>query len=349
MQGLIPKIRKIADNIQQSERKKRELAKALKKDVSMELVCGVEPDRLESEKVVGVDGGIVKKSLHGFDCMLVRGAGACFHYRKGKIENVEYWPSKSPPSMPDVVEGMSDLDWAYYTSLVRVRTELDTALECARWFKPSVMLLDGSVVPHYADRPSKSSGVYKLYQDVIGKYKQLYHKALNERMMLAGIIEDSRNTVFCELLKKLSQARSIPGRGMLSTARDTSILSLMLETGERTRSFKYTKAPEKHPVLRDLGDCAGSIHSFYLKTAKFDRPIKVDYLVSSSCDAGGLASLILAISGHHPHYGLPAPIIEADNVAKLSEADMERFYSRILSYTGEVPGMSRLRREQRPF
>ena len=65
--------------------------------------------------------------------------------------------------------------------------------------------------------------------------------------------------------------------------------------------------------------------------------------------ADEISAILLSISGHHSGYGLPAPLIEADNVAKLSESEMENIYSNILSFTGHLPGVMKLRREERPF
>ena len=138
--------------------------------------------------------------------------------------------------------------------------------------------------------------------------------------MLAGIVEDSRNTSFCGMIKRdiLSMVthRMAPElAGLLEKTRDTNLLYLAMERGERTRVFPYSESPEEHPVLRDLGDYARDLKSFYLKTAEHDRPIKVDMLHGNE---DILSSVLLSISGHHSGYGLPAPIIEADNVTGIS-------------------------------
>ena len=133
---------------------------------------------------------------------------------------------------------------------------------------------------------------------------------------------------------------------LLDKTRDTNLLYLVLEKGEKTVPFRYSRSPSEHPVLKDLGTLAEGIQCFYLKTARYDRPIKVDTL---SPHTEKLASILLAISGQHPNYGIPAPLIEADNVAKLSEQEMENFYSQIISLVGNTSSAMRLRREQRPF
>ena len=134
---------------------------------------------------------------------------------------------------------------------------------------------------------------------------------------------------------------------ILDKTRDTNLLYWVLERGERSRIFSYSKNPSEHPVLKELPEFADKIHSFYLKTAIHDRPIRVDILDISCADK--LASILLAISGQHSGYGLPVPLIEADNVVKLSDNEIDFFYSQIMGYVGNLPGVMKLRREQRPF
>jgi hypothetical protein len=353
MESLIPRIREIAERINSAEGKRKEIAGFLKSlGPESGLVRKLSPDPLKDTKVVGVDGGVAKRSLHGFDCMLARAAGVCFHYRDGRVDRVDYLPSRLPVPRPEVIEALSDLDWAYFTSISRQRLEVRTALECMEKFRPGFLLMDGSIVPHHSDRPSRSSPVHGDYMELVSDFKDLYKGARDSGVSLAGVIEDSRGNSFCRMISSDFLAGSgqglAPGiEGILEKTRDTNLLFWVLERGERSMTFPYSKNPGEHPVLRDLGDSGKEISSFYLKTARWDRPIRVDFLPGA--DEDRLASVLLAISGHHPEYGIPAPLIEADNVAKLSENEIENFYSRIISFAGNSPGLMRLRREQRPF
>ena len=149
MDNIMSRVRDIADRINSSEDKRKRLAGLLKNaNPGIGLISRLEPDPLKDLKVVGVDGGIAKKSLHGFDCMLVRAVGACFHYKDGRVKGVEYLPSRIPDPHPEIIEALSDLDWTYFTSISRMRTEVRTAVECIDRFRPDVLLMDGSIVPH---------------------------------------------------------------------------------------------------------------------------------------------------------------------------------------------------------
>jgi hypothetical protein len=355
MREIVSEVQKIAQKIGEMESKREKLAVFLGES-GLQLKKAVRPDPLEAVKIAGVDGGIAKQSLHGLDCMLVRAACACFEYRKGSVVNVNYFPSRFPVPEPVMLEALSDLDWAYSASVARQKREISTAIQAAGQLSPDVLLLDGLIVPHHSDKPSASSAVYGEYQEMAKDYEKLFALAEGKKLVLAGVTEDSRNPVFCEMINKmlLEKGIALGGEleGVLEKTRDTSLLFLLLEKGERTMAFRYSENPKDHPVLKDFGAAAVKIHSFYLKTAKWDRPIKVDFLCPDGdpeAFADGLAAILISISGQHSGYGIPAPIIEADNIAKLSEAEMESFYSQILRYTGNRAGLMKLRRNLRPF
>ncbi len=353
MERLIPKIKEIAQKIAEMERMRKGISEELREaSPELGLFHRVGQSDLQDTKVVGIDGGMAKKSLHGMDCILVRSVGVCFQYSGGRIESVEYYPSKLPPLHAEVTDAMSDIDWTYYTSVVRQRSEVATAISCIKKFRPGLLLMDGSIVPHHSDRPSRLSPAYQAYKSMIAEFHSLYDACIESGVMLAGIIEDSRGVRFCEIARGRMQDNGSEGHAaeLLSRSRDTNLLFWALKKGERTLSFPYCEDPKEHLVLRDFDEkYSMRMSSFYLKTAQWDRPIRVDYLKDREGIEDSIASILLSISGHHSSYGLPAPIIEADNVAKLSESEMENFYFQILAFTGNLPSIMRLRRETRPF
>ena len=354
MNVLIPKIREIAERISLIENKRKRLAdflKTVKSDIR--LSYPVQKSDLGDLKISGVDGGIVKRSLHGFDFVLARGVGVCFCYKSGRVCKVDYHPDKMPTPEFFVLEALSDLEWVHSTSIVRQRVEIKTAIEAIGKFRPDVLLLDGSIIPHYQDRPSRSSSVYRSYGEMVSLYKKLFDSCLENNVMLAGVVEDSRGTKFCEMVNSevLSKVKhpSVPElKKILEKTRDTNLLFWILQEGERTGVFRYSDNPREHPVMRDFGEYAGRIFSFYLKTVKFDRPIRIDFLGDENT-ANKLGPIILSISSHHLGYGIPSVLIEADQVAKLAEDDIENLYGQILTQTGSLPSVFRLRRDMRPF
>ena len=297
-----------------------------------------------------MDGGIVRKALHGFDFILARAAAVQFEYFQGKISNANYLPSKVPTPRLFTLESASDIDYAYFASIIRQKLEIETAKKAVEKFKPEILLLDGSIVPHYTTRPSTTSLAYKDYEELMVSYQELYKLCQENNVVLAGIVEDSRNERFCNIVKenvvKTMTKEEIPDSfDILNKTRDTNLLFWLLDEHERTITFDYSEEIEKHLILKDFG--VKNFFSFYLKTARMDRPVRVDFMKKEAEDR--LASVLLAISGQHSRYGFPSVLIEADNIAKLSEQEVENLYSNILTYTGNIPSVMRLRREQRPF
>ncbi|UCC91852.1 MAG: DNA double-strand break repair nuclease NurA [Candidatus Aenigmatarchaeota archaeon] len=354
MNQLIPKIQEVADKISDIEGKRKKLAdflKSVKTDVRLSKPA--ESFDLNDMRISAVDGGIVKRSLHGFDFVLARGVGVCFSYKNGRVYDVDYFPNKMPTPEFFVMEALSDLEWVHTTSIVRQRVEIKTAIDAVEEFKPDVLLLDGSIIPHYQDRPAKTSKIHGSYQEMTSLYKKLFDTCLSRKVMLAGVVEDSRGTKFCDIVNEriLSKVKhaSVPElKEILERTRDTNLLYWILHEGERTDVFPYSEKTKEHPVMKDFQEFAGKIFSFYMKTAKFDRPIRIDFLGEKEL-AEKFASIILSISSHHSGYGLPSVLIEADQVAKLAEDDIDNIYEQVLTQTGSLPSIFRLRRDMRPF
>ena len=48
------------------------------------IINPIEPANLENLTIAGIDGGLVKKSFHGIDLMLLRAVGVIFRYKIGR-------------------------------------------------------------------------------------------------------------------------------------------------------------------------------------------------------------------------------------------------------------------------
>ncbi|MEM5855696.1 MAG: DNA double-strand break repair nuclease NurA [Candidatus Aenigmatarchaeota archaeon] len=187
---------------------------------------------------------------------------------------------------------------------------------------------------------------------MIEAYKRLFLTAEENGTILAGVIEDSRGTRFCEILgEKLSLLPEIrEARVLLEKTKDTNLLTYALNYGERTFAFSYSSEPEKHPILKEFGETGKKIFSFYLKAAEFDRPIRIDFLASlnASALANKISSVLLAICNSST-YAFPSVLIEADLRARLSEREIEEFGLDLKSKLGNLASMFELRRRERPF
>jgi hypothetical protein len=354
---------RFARQIEEIERQRMKIAEVLRKlnegeiefgeCVEKKIISPVEKSPLENLKVAGVDGGMGKQSFHGIDIILLKAVGVVFNFKNGKLQETQYFPSSIPSPIPNIIhDPFSDLEFEMSSNMQRQIIEVETAIDTIIKFKPDILLMDGSIVPHYVQRPEQSSLLFQIYQKMIEAYKKLFLTATENKTILAGVIEDSRGTRLCEILnQKLVMIPEIrEARVLLEKTKDTNLLAYALNYGERTFAFTYSSKPEDHPVLREFGDLAKQIYSFYLKTAEFDRPVRVDFLASSDViDIAKKISSILLSTCNSSTYGFPSVLIEADLRARLSEREIEEFGLDLKSRLGNLAGMFELRRKGRPF
>ncbi|MEM5877897.1 MAG: DNA double-strand break repair nuclease NurA [Candidatus Aenigmatarchaeota archaeon] len=306
-----------------------------------------------SKNVVGIDGGIVKASLHGIDMMLVRAVGVNFIYSDGNLVKTNYHPSSVPePSSDVIINALSEIELEYCYNFVRQIKEIETAIESVKKFNPDIVLLDGSVIPHYITKPEKDF-VKEYYKRLVDLYKELFE--ISNNTVLAGVIEDSRGNKFCDILIRrvsgfLQDSINKKWLSILEKTRDTNLLHYILERGERTCVFNYSTNPANHPIIKEFSKNSDKFMSFYLKTVDFDRPVRVDFIANDDPTkiADDVSSFLISTSGHSG-YGVPAVLIEADKIAKLSHDDLENFYYDIINRLGNFSSLFKLRRNNRPF
>ncbi len=319
------------------------------------IINKVSTSQTNKVNVLGIDGGIVKHSYHGLDLMLTRSTGVNFIYSDGKLEKVDYYPNSNPVPNPIVIfDSFSDLELSSCYNFERQTMEILTAIEAAEKFNPDIVLLDGSIIPHYVPKPDNPI-LREYYKTLIETYRTLFELSENKKFILAGVVEDSRGIKFCDILSRriLSQVESEIAKELrlvLGKTKDSNLLYYALDKGERTCVFNYSQNPEIHPVLKEFSDMNESFFSFYLKTVEFDRPLRIDFMCSHNLSEAvdKLSSLMMQTSGHSG-YGIPAVLIEADQRAKLSENDMNMFYSDLINRIGNVSTLFKMRREMRPF
>ncbi|MBI1978909.1 MAG: hypothetical protein HYS62_02480, partial [Candidatus Aenigmarchaeota archaeon] len=76
------------------------------------LIVQIPESNQENLKVAGVDGGLLKKSFHGIDLMLLKAVGVIFSYNWDKLTNTEYYPSAIPSPEPrTIMDPFSDLEF----------------------------------------------------------------------------------------------------------------------------------------------------------------------------------------------------------------------------------------------
>ena len=245
--------------------------------------------------VGGVDGGMVARSFHGVDLVVIRAVGVIFDYRNNKITSNKVFAPKAP--FITEVDSSNDGELITVASLYRMKEEVSRAIELAG-DSPDFLLMDGPLYPHPSTRMAKGTHLFKLYSEVVGLYDSLAGMCRDNGTVLVGIVEDSRSRYFAKvLLDKIVPALPEKHRELFSKVprfRDTALLYDALAPGERTFTFKISG-------IQDL-KYRDNVFAFYMKTAKYDRPLRVEFLSTNPReDLPDVASKIYSLSAFVPY------------------------------------------------
>ena len=338
---------------------------AAKSDILQEkLVFETLPISLKGLKLVAVDGGLLNRSLRGIDINIVRAIGVIFQFDPEDNPISEYFPKAfpAPKLLVDLNPG-SSRESQINASLERALSELRLIVDLLDQHTCNLILLDGSIIPQPGDKPHAPSLITDKYSELIDVFETVYTQCLRQNILFAGIIKDSRQTRFTEILGRVipflkdeivQKIMELDYRKALSSTRDTDILYRILEPGERTCVFKSAKAPFKHPTLMDFHDkkWGRMINAFYLKTVQYDHPIRIEFL-STEPDpiqtAKKIAGVTLNLSSHNAEFGFPSILVEADARAQLVDNDLDFIVDEITNKTQDINSLKPLRRAQKPF
>jgi hypothetical protein len=150
--------------------------------------------------------------------------------------------------------------------------------------------------------------------------------------------------------------QGIDYRWLLKISRDCDLLDTFLEEGERSFVFRYSSELQLNTnnLSEDLSSWAPSIWVTYLKTARDDLPLRIEFLSAeddtidtSKLDAA--LSAILPLSSQHPEYGIPTPILEADARAKITANETRLIVDRLMALSGLTYMSLEKRRSRNPF
>lgn len=360
MEFLLAQLDKVVEEVRGLEEKRSRLGEFIReikgteiggKDVLENRVAvPVTPDPLRKSTIMGVDGGLLKQAYHAVDLILTRSVGVSFSFNNGDLGQVDYFPDAFPsPSLTVISDSHTLRDFDLASSLERVHSEARMLVEMSKK-EGDLLLADGSIVLHPMDKPKGTSHLSRKYEGIIALYRELFSSG----MLLAGVIEDSRSKRVSDILAEsvlgqISDARVSQLAGILKSTRDSNLLFHVLKEGERSFVFRY--AEEESLALKDFGNEAGNIYSFYLRTTGFDRPLRIDYYAKKDPikTADRIASFLLPISSHNEQYGFPSVLVEADSKARLREEELDIVHSYIVDRVGLVSSLYKLRRNARPF
>ncbi|MFX1482032.1 MAG: DNA double-strand break repair nuclease NurA [Promethearchaeota archaeon] len=336
--------------------------------IDLQMTKKIASTTLPGLKIVGVDGGLVRKRFRSMDLVLTRGIAVIFHFGPEEGPVVDFFPDAFPePKIIPLMLTLSGTELEQLASLERIAAELRVTLSVLEEFRPYLILLDGSLFYHPRDRPQSGSIVYEKFQEVISLYRQLYNKARKKQTILMGIVKDSRSTRLATTMGEIlphvvrkpeifEMMQGIDYRWLLKISRDCDLLDTFLEEGERSFVFRYSSELQlnMNNLSDDLAGWAPSIWVTYIKTARDDLPLRVEYLTEDDNENGtsridAALSAILPLSSQHPEYGIPTPILEADARAKISANETRLVIDRLMALSGLTYMSLEKRRSRNPF
>ena len=304
--------------------------------------------------VVGVDGGLLQKSLAGLDIIMTRGVATIFYHKKDKVV-AKYFPSENP--LPELYMNTSlanKEDVEKLATYKRLTNEYEVAIHSLRKYKPDLLLLDGSIAPLESDKPP-SITLQKTYHSVILLAQQLYQESKDLQIPIVGVVKDSRSKVFITVLSLFLPVLLRNGygiellntdyRGILRSSTDTLFLNSLLEKNERSAFIRETLDLGLHNsfhVTRDLT---------YIKPSTFDLPLRLEFLAGEGFEwqkKEQLIGLITSLCGENEDYALPNVLIEADARARLPQTELESLTKELLIRSG-LGSTSLKRRSRTPF
>ncbi|MBS3067215.1 DNA double-strand break repair nuclease NurA [Candidatus Micrarchaeota archaeon] len=292
--------------------------------------------------VCAVDSGLLSHSMHGVDILLLRTVAVNFLYHDSELVSCSYYPSKVPLTEIEVKTALDEHESSVWCSIVRLKNEISMAISAIENFSPSILLLDGSILPLAKDRPSNDSAVFQEYNELIMLYKKLYNLCKEKNILLIGIIKDSRGRRFVDVINNIN-------------CNDSAFLDHLLNKGERTSVMRYAHAGQ--PILKDLEEFANNIYVSYMKVSDNDLPLRIEFLEFSgnSRDVAeghtdlnfdnifdNSISAAYSLSAISDNYAYPAILTEVDLCAALDGYELERLKHSLVDFKP-------MRRNSRPF
>ncbi len=236
----------------------------------------------------------------------------------------------------------------------RVKLESDVATRAAE--RGEVVMLDGPLVPHHdlkganEDSPNRRDYWGKLLR----ARRRLLEVCEREGTVVLGVVEDCKarhllRSVEGELGESLDSLKTLNDPVALSRRLDGEPV---LRVGERTHAFRVPA--REYPVVREFERATGyEVRTFYVRTTEYSPPVRVE--IPEFVDPDEAAAIVLGTSVEYGGYGIPLPLVMADEFAKVTRSLIDWLEEGILeelAARGELDVIftvfRRLRRESRP-
>jgi len=319
------------------------------------IINQINPIEKQSKSFAGVDSGFVTKQLNFANVTIIKEVGVVFNYSDGKLDKAEYFPRVYNLARPYLTTSALDLEEIMWnSSILRLDKEISLAsLILGQKSKLDFMILDGSIIPQYLNKPTKECPSRKSYDKLITKFIELFNLAKEKKCYLVGCVEDCRANRFYNILKDELEINK--GKSIQNDLYDSFVVFCLLDENQRTCVFNYSSKPDEHPVLKDFPEAIrNNIYVCYAKLSNQDYPLRIEFAyfkefgLSLHKFAEEVVNNVASISCFNRKYTYPSVLIEADMRSRLKLEEINLIMNRLLQKT-RVYGFRLPRRESRIF
>ncbi|MFX1285464.1 MAG: DNA double-strand break repair nuclease NurA [Promethearchaeota archaeon] len=316
------------------------------------------PQDISGLTMGGIDGGYASRLFIGFDIFAFRAIAVFSTYTAEGIQKTTYYPARTPPleiTVSDV--GLSSIDFENMGAIRRAITELQIASQVLEQStkKLDILLLDGS--PVIRKPLTKNQKILNYYQSYLSILSRLVLLARKQGIKMAWIVKDSRLNLFTKFLgqvipfvaEELADILSLDYRRIINRSRDMDLFYYLLEPNVRSMAY-YRQFNISKKFSQEF-----ALYAYYLKTAPFDIPLRIELFQSINRDQPDLikeinfiSEAILPVSQYNKNYGIPAPIVEADARAKIKETEIDALFQ-LIRIRHPTPDFWFYRRKRAPW
>ncbi len=320
----------------------------LKKDSlnGVPIVANVEKTQANGT-LAAVDSGFSTKQFLSMDVMLLRSVSTIFTYENCKLASTDYFPNRVPGISIHYGVFSDQSESTCFKSLTRLNAEISCAVQTVNVFKPSMLLIDGSLLPLPSDKPPENSSLSLLYSETIALYSDLFKACAENNCELVGVCKDSRSQRLCNLLSENNKVDfPIPN--------DEFVTDLLLDPFQRTLCFSHSNAPNNAGAVSDV-PWSELVNCFYMKAGD-SLPFRVEFILPNANNekenngkenlekAASLIASSLA-SFCSPQFGYPSILIEVDMRASLKPGEISTLFASLEHQANALI----LRSNSRPF
>ncbi len=337
----------------------------------------IKPANISGLNVVSVDGSSVVKKFMNVDFSFLKAICVRYYFYENHSSKIEYYPDLSGFNNYRVQGNYLNRDESTveaYTSIDMKFMEISLLNELIeKADNIDLIIIDGSIVLMPINLIfGKDLEISQKYDMLLREYRKLYSNCHEKGVILIGSIKDTRTSALIHSLRSgiqllkpnmhhLTDFIKVNYRQVIDYFSDMDFYNRFLRKSERSCIFNCKNDIEKireTSIKREIPYYfPHNFYAFYLKTAKYDTPCRIEYLMDeddtldeASKKADLISSIILPISSYNNHYGLPIPQIEAHRRAVFKSAELNILFNSLKrSLTKNGIKLIEKRRTRRPF